>query len=63
MKNLNIKPINKMKHDVLLHDKPNGVGTECVGMFKGNKDAALYAALNVSMYIQTPFKIKKDLKI
>lgn len=52
-----------MKHDVLLHDKPNGVGTECVGMFKGNKDAALYAALNVSMYIQTPFKIKKDLKI
>lgn len=59
MKNLNIKPINKIKLDILLHDKPNGGDTECVGVFKGNRDAAEQAAFKVSIFLQTPFKISK----
>lgn len=59
MKNLNIKPINKIKLDILLHDKPNGGDTECVGVFKGNRDAAEQAAFKVSVFLQIPFKITK----
>lgn len=40
MKNLNIKPINKIKHDILLHNKLNGGDAEGVGVFERNRDAA-----------------------
>lgn len=50
-----------MKLDILLHDKPNGGDTECVGVFKGNRDAAEQAAFIVSVLLQTIFKISKKI--
>lgn len=50
MKNLNIKPINKIKHDILLHNKLNGgdsEGVRCVQKKQGCSITSSIESLNV----------------